>query len=198
MPTTSNGIYKVILEQKLFGQTVFNTFYYRETGGLDGGVTELATIFDTSVASNIATIQSTSLLHTAIRVQNPTGTVADAVITPTLATGQRVGTDAPVFISAGMTFNRAGRAVRNGSKRWAGMLEEDYTVNTWDAPYLTVLGVLIPFLTLTLSAPIGTYDAVIARPPVAPSTAWTYENFPTVTVKGDVTTQNSRKRGVGE
>lgn len=197
MATTSNGIYKLTLEQKLFGQVCYNVFYYWELGGENNAPQPLTTAFDGTVLPEIAKVQSDDVSYLAIRSAAMTGTAADYVLAPSQADGDQVGTPLPAFMALGVTYNRQTKEVRNGAKRFAGMLKENTSGSVWTAAYTAIVDLMLPFLELDLSSGGFTYRPIIARPPTPPSGVWTYALISNITLNGDVTSQNSRKRGTG-
>lgn len=197
MPTTAVGLYKVVLEQEYLNQIVLNTFYFQNALDTDDLQEECSHAFDLDLLPTIATIQSTSVVYQNIRVENVTGSLADFNLTPTTAAGGVAGLVAASFIACTIRLNRTTKETRNGSKRFAGMVEENMNGQTFLGAYVVTLDALAVVLAGTIDDPGGIFRPVIARAPVDPEVLWTINDVASGTASSDVKSQVSRRKGKG-
>ena len=117
-----NDVYQLICRQHLFGRNVENVFFF---DGIDGGGSA-ADLIDGFIASYfpvIRPLQSFSLFWDSIDCYS-LGNLADFEKRPHVFQGSAGNGDTmPAFNAVGYTLNPLTRAVRPGSKRFAGVLE---------------------------------------------------------------------------
>ena len=197
MAVVSAGLYKIILEQAYSGQVVLNTFFYLNSLGSDDEQDKAADAFDITILPILKTIQATSLAYSEIRAINVTGDLADFVLTPTTTAGTLAGDPVNTFTAAAIRLNRTTKETRNGQKRFAGMVEAQMNNQAWEAPYVTLLGTLATALVADITTVGGIFEAVIARQDPITPTNWNANPVASATVNSFVSSQVSRKRGVG-
>ncbi len=197
MAVVTAGLYKIILEQSYSAQTVLNTFWYLNSLGSDDEQDKAAQAFDEDVLAVLAAVQHTTLVYNSIRAINVTGDLADFVLTPTTSSGSNAGTAVNTFTAAGIRLNRTTKETRNGQKRFAGMVEEEMSNQSWTAAYITTLETLATALVADISTVGGIFEAVIARQDLVTPTNWFANPVASATVNDFVTSQVSRKRGQG-
>jgi len=129
VPTFSVKIYEIRLRQEIFGQECVNLFYYKddETGPAVG-LASIGTAFNLDVVSVIEEIQNNAVSGVDIRVRLLGGGVEDVQDIST-QNGQRPLESQPSFAAWGFILNRTNIDIRNGSKRFAGVSEDDTTGN---------------------------------------------------------------------
>jgi hypothetical protein len=122
----ANGdLYQVIDRQRLQGQRVDNVYFYKRNAAvITGSVAEaVADAFDGQVIPGITPVQAPALVHESIIVTNlydPPDTFTKAVSHPGTWDGPD---DSPPFDAFGFRLIQDNGAIRNGSKRIAGLKE---------------------------------------------------------------------------
>jgi len=197
VPTVTTGLYKVILQQSYSAQTILNTFWYLHTLGNDDEQDKCAEAFDLTILPVLKTIQAVSLQYVSIRAINVTGTLADFVLTPTTLLGTLTGDPVNTFTAAAIRLNRTTKETRNGQKRFAGMVEIQMNNQVWDAGYVVLLENVATALVANISTVGGIFEPVIARQDAVTPTNWIANPVASATVNSFVTSQVSRKRGIG-
>lgn len=193
MPVASTGVYEVVLKQDYLSQEVLNVFHYVSNVGEDDIQQECGDAFDVDNLPDISIIQSEELDYKAIIVRNLTGDLADAVITPTTASGLVVGLELPSFVAASFRYNRQSKDTRNGSKRFCGMIEENVTQQVYEAAFQALLATLATVLDNSISNAGKTFQPIILHKPADGAGVFTFSTLNSVISLGRVTTQNSRK-----
>lgn len=156
-----------------------------------------ADAFDLDILPAMKLVQSEGLDYTEIVVDNVTGDLAPFSLTPTTASGTTLGTKQQSYVAAGFKRVRTTKDTRNGSMRIAGLTEDDTTGNGYEAAYKALLETFAGVLEDQISAVGGIFDPVIVKTKVLPEDDWVTNDISAVTVKGQPTSQVSRKSGVG-
>lgn len=191
-------VYQLVDDQRYLGQRVLNIYHYvnrRESSNAQG----LADGFVQDVLPFITPCQSPNLEHVSVEVINlddDTDFAQVAVNIP--GNTAAAGDDMASFYALRIRLLRSSRAIRNGSKRYAGVLEGGVNSNSVGTVLLTPLSDLASALTNPVTAaPTGEFDLVLygkvtpnrPEPIVVDIDAAVADPF--------VTTQNSRKAWVG-
>lgn len=192
MPTTTSGLYELVLEQTYGSEQVKNVFHYLHTLGNDDKQLECANAFDEDALAAISTVSNTLIAYTEIKVANLTGQLADASIVPTTPNGIRPGVIGPSFLSCPYRYIRTSKETRNGSKRFGGMTEDDITGNNFTPTYFIIMQALESVLAGQIDVVGDIFEPVILRKPDILG-VWLYNELANVIAVDRVTTQNSRK-----
>lgn len=203
-------LYQIIDQQQLDGQTVLNVYFYKRNAPVIVGnpAQAVADAFDGQVLPDILTIQSDALTHTALIVNN----LFDASDTYTKViseVGGSTGADSSPFDAIGFRLVQDNGSVRNGSKRYAGVLDEDSSSGIIDDTDLITelvtlgatliggveIGIIANALTPIIVKRIK--DGSKYRLPQNSGEA-VYGNINNALYNIDVTSQVSRKIGRGE
>jgi hypothetical protein len=121
-----NDVWQITDKQRLFGQRVDNTYFYRNNQIGEGGLNseDLANTWVSDVLPTILAIQPTELVHEQLVVQNLFN-VADYFALALSEVGETGSGDAtmPSFNAYGFSLVQDNGAIKNGSKRIAGVQE---------------------------------------------------------------------------
>lgn len=211
--SASGDIFEVIDEQKLYGQTILNVYFYKQAAVvLTGDVPQqIADTFETNVIPAVAALQTGDILHTAIHVRNlfnPAENTTSLISIPGSKYAAAADT-APSFNSLGMRLKQDNGAIKNGSKRYSAFSVNDATDGVvTDATLITNL--LALGAELITGQPIGIIANAILpiivkrildsgeyRLPATSGEA-VIGNVTDALYNAQVTSQTSRKVGVGE
>lgn len=193
MPTTAEGIYEIVLEQTYQGQSLINVFHYRESLGSDDEQVLCAQAFDEDLMPGLAVLLSVNLEFNNIRCANLTGDLADINRTPNQPDGDVVGSDVVSFVAAPFRYNRTTKETRNGSKRFAGMVEENLVTVAYTGLYIAALQAYALLLETDISTVGGIFEPIILRKPPTEAGVYTYNQVLGVQALNRTTTQSSRK-----
>ena len=193
MPTTSAGIYEVVLKQTYAGQVVLNVFSYLDLAGLDDKQGVLASAFDTAVLPSIQTLQNTFVAYTDIICRNLTGILADVTIPPTTAAGSVVGATCTTFVACPFRYNRISKETRNGSKRFTGMVEENIVSDAFIVAYQTIMTTAAAVFGANVMGGGSSFAPIILRKPPDVAGVYTYNSVANVQPLNRQSSQNSRK-----
>lgn len=129
MPTFSSKLYEIRTRQTLFNQECINLYFYRddETGPAIG-LSAIAAQFNTDVLRVIEGIQNENVEGFDLRVRLLGGGV-EHVDNITTQFGERMGAATTSFSAWGFILNRTNIDIRNGSKRFAGVSDDDASSN---------------------------------------------------------------------
>ena len=158
-----NDIYQLTLKQTLFGRNIENVFFYERTAPT-GTAAVLVDSWIEFILPNILDIQTSSVQNVSISAIN-LGDLADFVDVPDDTEGNYGEVDTlPAFNAVGYSLRLNTRAVRPGSKRFAGVPEEASLNGVLVLPgYLTV----VEALRQTLLEPAGvvgdTYNPIVVK-----------------------------------
>lgn len=193
MPQANSGIYELVLVQDYIGVECLNVFHYRSNTGEDDVQNNCGLAFNADNLPDIALIQSEDVTYTDIIVRNITGTLADAVVTPSTAAGDVIGAELATFYAASFKYHRQSKDTRNGGKRFTGMVEENVQNNAFTGAFQTLMDTLALVLDNDISNGGKTFQAIIlGKPEVSPG-LYRYSDIAGVTAKDLSTTQSSRK-----
>lgn len=206
---TDNDVYQLTHTQQFYGVEVENVYFYQRGTGITIGAQELVEEWIEQVLPDIQAFQVPECVTTAVTAQN-LFSVPDtySAALNSAGTGSSLGEGMPPMVSAGFTLVRHSPITRNGSKRIAGIGEAvqengifqggtplGLLQDVADAILRTILGGLSieSFFPVIVGRILdgGTY-----RLPASTSEA-TVNAVDDVTYNVEVTTQNSRKFGVG-
>lgn len=186
--------YRLTLFSNLFGQDMTNVFHYADPLGT-GTAEDLANIFSTVHLAAIQLAVSGDVSFTRIDVINYVNT-GDFYSLPISETGTVSGSTMPSYIAASLQYIRSDRSVRNGFKRFAGVMEGDTIDNDLSSTAITRYTNLALVLEDPLISGSNVYDPVILRSEKSLATGnyFPVESYSIngITVKG-MTTQVSRK-----
>jgi hypothetical protein len=204
-------LYQIVDVQRLDNQVCLNVYFYKRNAPVLVGnpAQQVADAFDASVIPAIADVQSPSLVHEELRVQN----LFDASDSYTkliseAGTGSASDTATP-FDALGLRLVQDNGAIRNGSKRLAGVtdgmasqgiLNDSATITALIAAGVAmVAGVDIGIVANAITPVIiqRILDAGRYRLPANSGEA-VYGNITDALYNVDVTSQVSRKYGRGE
>ncbi len=125
MPTFDDALFSITQRQTFLGQNIVNVFYYAHVDGTpDITLALLVSEFFAEVALEIIKIQAEGVEGVDLTGRREDG-ATEVVQDLTGVDGIRVGTEAPSFNAWGYIFNRSNIDVRNGGKRFAGVVEAD-------------------------------------------------------------------------
>lgn len=125
MPNVGD-ILQITIKHTLLGQNVFNLAFFEVGVGSDTTI-PLATYADKMRDSYVATVMpilATDLSFQSLEIDNLTDGVSFASNTSS-ASGGTAGNPLPAFNAMTIKLNRATKITRNGSKRVAGLLEQN-------------------------------------------------------------------------
>lgn len=165
----ANGdIYQVIDTAVFQGQKLINVYYYRwDSVVVTADAEDVANGFIDVVLPKVCAVQIAQVLHTDIDVKNlfaPEDAFHVAISEP--GTGAITSTDfLPIFNAVNFTLNSDNGAVRNGSKRYSGLVESWQTSGViTDTSVLGWLGDLAESLAQALQVGVvDTFFPVIVK-----------------------------------
>lgn len=130
MPIFNDPLYEIRLRQTFLGQNIVNMFYYRDTNTGDIiSLDQINATFLSDVVNEVVEIQHASVEGIDIRVRKVGGT-NENVLPILLIDGIRPGEPLNSFSAYGFRLVRNNIDVRNGSKRFTGVSEDDVSGNT--------------------------------------------------------------------
>lgn len=196
MPVLTAGLYKVDLQHQYLGEQMLNTFWYRHTLDANDEADNLADGFDTDILPLIALIQSSSVTYSNIRVTPIFGTGVEINLPPTTANGALVGTDMATYMAVSIRLNRSTNELRNGWKRFAGLLEENTGATSFAGGYNSSVNTLATALADQITTVGAIFNPYIVRRPF--STKQQSPNWEGILVASAIglnrpTSQTSRK-----
>lgn len=196
MAIINNGLYRVDAFQQYLGKEVLNTFWYRENAGLNTKADLLGGLFNAQIQPLIAAVQNTGVSHTNIRVTPIFGAGIEFNVAPTAPAGTIPGDQMPSFLAASIRLNRSDRTLRNGWKRFAGLLEQEVGAQSFSGGFVTLLTTLGTAIAADLAGGGDLFHPQIVRKPFstkALSANWESIDVGGFTVANRPTTQTSRK-----
>lgn len=196
MSILTAGLYRVDLFQTYFNEQLLNTFWYLADTGADDLAGDLALNFDVDVMPDIVAIQNTSVLYTLIRVTPIFGTGIEVNRIPTASAGAVSGDAMPTFMAVSIRLNRTTSELRNGWKRFAGLVEANTGAQSFAGAYIAACETLANTLTNPVVGGGVNYLPYIVRKPfstLAQSPNWEGIETQTGTVLNRPTTQSTRK-----
>lgn len=193
MPTAATGVYELVLSQLYLGQTITNVFQYLHTLGTDDEQLLCINAWEDDIAAPLQAVQSDTLAYTNIRCANLTGSLADVNVTPTLTVGALPGSEMASFVAAPFRYVRTTKETRNGSKRFAGMIEENTLDQGFTAAYVIAMNSFATVLATVMSVPGGIFTPIIISKPPAVGPIYTFNDVQDVQFLNRLSTQNTRK-----
>ena len=183
--------------QNLFGETACNVFYYvvaAWTGNLS--YSDALDEFLTAVGAKQAAMQSTAVTWEQIKVENVTNGVDFDIKTSGLPSGGTTGDSLPSYVAAGFRLDRETGVTRNGFKRVAGIIEAQVLGNVFtgasDGDTVAYANALNDSLILDVNDEL--VPVIVGRNANGTLDLTRINNITTVTIKPNITTQNSRKK----
>lgn len=146
-------------------EPLLNVYTYQRTDAA-GSAVGLAAAFIQDVMLEIEAVQTTLVAHTLVRVYSLGDLTDFAETTLTDHLGNINSPTLPSFNAVNYTLRAASRAVRPGSKRYAGIPEADVTNDTITAPaYIALLEALRVQLSDVIESPgdSSTYFPVVVK-----------------------------------
>lgn len=201
---TVGNRFQIIDHQTFLGQEVVNVYFYRQTAGLTEAAADLADLYVSTILPELVNIQSTQVTHTQI-VCNNVDNLSDYVELPLTVdnTGLESGEALPPYACYAFRFNRATRAVRNGQKRIAGIVEAGQSNGVAVSGDLPQLSTIASVMAQQLTSTDNTFQPVIyhrfpadvthPHPPLSLGTDYDISGVQYVRIS----TQNTRKFGRG-
>ena len=202
MPALGDVI-RIIVQQSLLGEQVRNVYHYETT--LASGTDTPQDIWDAfrlAVIVPVSLAQHVGLSYDLAVIEDLNDELFFEEI-PLAFAGLLTGLAMPSFVAFGVKLLRTFKTTRNGSKRFAGVREEnvdDNQQNLTPAVSGPIEVGLATLLDLTvLPALSGAYTPVIFRPgSLGPPIVVEFSNpVKSAQVAANITTQNSRKAGTG-
>lgn len=191
---TLGQTYRLTLFSQMYGQVLTNVFHYADVVGT-GDAEDLAGAFETIHLAAIQLAVSSEVTFNRIDVINY-GDTSDFFSLPISASGTVSGAAMPSYIAASLQYIRSDRAVRNGFKRLAGVLEGDTIDNDLTTAATTRFENCALVLEDTLISGTNAYAPVIIRSmkSIATGNYFPVDSYSIngITVRG-LTTQVSRK-----
>lgn len=150
-------LYQVKLIQQLHGEEILNVFFYGNLEN-DGTAQDLALTFDVAGLAVLNNIQTADLQYKFVEVENLFDE-SDFHVEGVQSLGLVVGQTYPSVVALNFTLRPSSRAVRPGSKRFAGIGESAGSGNTVNDPsYLSAIENVRVFLSQVLNG-VGGLDA---------------------------------------
>lgn len=187
--------------QTFLGQTVLNVYFYRVTSitGLDDTYLDvLGGWFKDNVVSPVAALQSASVSHTELFLENLSNGVDILTYDDGFPiAGEASGDALPPYASYGFQLLRESRTTRNGYKRFAGVTEanQDDGIYTGGGTAITdvedALAADVVIGLATVAEPV-----IVKRPFDVPVVTFEYASIGGALFRG-IGTQNTRKFGRG-
>lgn len=159
-----NTIYMLRLRQLwgAAGKPQENVFFYDHTAGT-GVAIDLAQTFENQILPLINAIQSDAIVNNSLTIIN-LGDLADFIDYPLTDGGDYSGESLPPYAAVGYTMKLSTRAVRNGSKRFSGIVESVQSNGViTDATFITKQNALKSELALELTDVADTYLPVVIK-----------------------------------
>lgn len=206
---TDRNVYELIDEYNCLGVNMKNVYFYQIGTGLSFDAQDLADDWVANVLPDILPTQTADVTHTRVGVRNlfdaaETGEVLHTVVGTAASQGDKL----EPFAAAGITLARQTGATRNGKKRIFaggefGQVGGVWQSGTWYTALLTAATEIASTITVSLVQrwfPVivkRILDGANYRLPATQAEA-TVNGVDGAVVSSFVTTQNSRKFGVGE
>lgn len=193
MPTTSTGIYELVLEQTYQGQAARNVFHYLHTLGQDDEQDKCGEAFNNDVMASLANTQNVGVDYTNIRVANLTGILADTNTIPVPTSGTVIGDEVVGFTAYPLRYNRVTKDTRNGAKRFTGLVEENVKTTGFEVAFFALMQSVATILGQPITSVGAIFGPIILHKPADGAGVFTYNDVASVTALNRTTTQNSRK-----
>lgn len=196
----ADKLFQVTVKGTLLGQDWSNVFWFRDAAAGTSFALGTANDVDTNYMPQYAAFCNLSTFFTSIECINLQDDTDFAEITPSVTQGTVAGDPEPSYLAVAVKLLRETREVRNGWKRIPGIVEGDLSGNTIAAATVTRLTGLANLFDNALSNgqdPVIVRKTYVGDPPVLnPPSLWITGGIGDYEIVG-ITTQNSRKPGVG-
>lgn len=205
MPAVGTSpIYELIVEQRMGLQSIKNVFYYNASTPpvTNEGSNRLIDAFTLVVLPVWETEVSVNLTFEAFKARRLNNLLDFAETTGT-NTGDLTGTRAANFVAAKLKYIRTTKETRNGWKRIAGLTQTQAQNNSLTTQGQTDMDALAVAFSSNIANGGLVFDPIIVggkRPGGVPAaeSAWIWQDIDDVQAQSDLTSQTSRKLGVGE
>lgn len=205
---TDRNVFRIIDDYTVLGQECSNVYFYQIGSGLATEVENLLPLWIDQVLPDILAMQQPEVIHTRVSIQNIFNLVEYAEeLMNEEGTNSIAGEPLPPFIAASFTLLRETPATRSGKKRIAIASEDSTDSGFWTGDIIALGNTLATQLqaTLTLGLIDTLFPVIVKRIEVEEGEYRLPETQAEATVNGVedaffsllVTTQNSRKIGVG-
>jgi hypothetical protein len=204
----SSFVFEIRDIQVYVQQTVINVYHFLQDGGaFADAALNVANQWASDVLLDILAIQNTGLEHVRLEVEQLGSLTNYAELALTGQNGTESGGFMPPFVSAPFTYLRSTKETRNGSKRFAGMTDENVTADGFIPTYQNELDALATVLGADLVTGAFThhpvilgkrYDKTVDPPELLPVAQWVINPISGVQAGTNPTTQNTRKIGRGQ
>lgn len=206
---TDRNVYELVDEYTALGQNMKNVYFYQIGTGLSFDAQDLVDDWIANVLPDVRSVQTPDIIHTRVSARNlfnpaETGETLHSLAGTHAGMGERLSP----FSAFGFTLARQTSATRSGKKRvYAGGEGVVNGGSITDGSYLTELLALATEFAASITVSLVTrwfpvivkriLDGTSYRLPVSQAEA-TVNGVEDGLVSSLVTTQNSRKIGVGE
>lgn len=154
--------YQAVLSGTIFGTVSIKNVFYFQADTAGGSANDIANLFDSDLATAIATVQNIAVMWDLVEVVNLTD-LADFASIGMSVPGARSGECTPPFNAWAFQYVRPTRAVRHGWKRFAGVTEGDSANGLSGTAMLTVLNTLAANLAAVTDMGAYSYYPCIAK-----------------------------------
>ena len=202
----TNSLFKITDFSERGAEEVQNVYWYvglfsPDTLNTDIVATSMMALLDTYLPP----LQPSNVSHTIMEVDELTSNSNFTSVASTISDGTLASPWLPNFVAASIKLLRTTKETRHGFKRISAGNEANLNNNIWEASFVVTLQSLADALANNLTAGPQTILPAIVRkgsisdPSIDPDdpTTWVYNLIESATAVSRVTTQNSRKLGVG-
>ncbi len=133
-----NDMYEIVHRFTQGGKKMTSVFHVLRDSPVETALS-VQDSFQFSILPSIRALQSDTVTNDELFVFNLGLSTDFGTFTLTAALGNRPGARSPSFVSGAVRFPSIDRDIRSGQKRFAGMLETDYTAGLVTAGALTLL-----------------------------------------------------------
>lgn len=199
MPVFTAGVYKVDVTYGVGSDQFRNVFWYRGDNSAVGGAPDLSIGFLANVIPNLFVLLHQNVVGQELSVEE-VGSINPVIVLDISANvGGQVGDIASNFISAPFRLIRTTRDVGNGAKRVGPMAEQNIEGNVFSVAYLAAMDdARDDFAASIVQGGFTFIPALVKRTTLPPASPITGSEVSAVITVNRVTTQNSRKAGVGD
>lgn len=205
---TDRNVYRIVDDYTVLGQECSNVYFYQIGSGLFTAIEELLPLYIEQVLPDLLALQQPEVVHTRVSIQNIFNLVEYAEeLMNEEGTNTIDGEPLPPFVAASFTLLRETPATRSGKKRYYIASEDSTDSGFWTGDIIALGNTLATQLQapLTIGLIQTLFPVIVKRIEEAPDEYRLPETMAEATVNGVedaffsllVTTQNSRKIGVG-
>ena len=187
-----DDILKVTLSGQMNAMQTINRFYYQVKTAVTGVIT-LAELFRDEVLEPLTLVQANNVDYNYIDIEN-LNNIEEAARLPVVSQGVLVGETLPSYAALSIRLVTESKVIRDGGKRFAGLIEANVNGNTYLNGYIADVANFVPTLVMNLVDDVS--DAVFV--PVLYTTGNKRTEIPYATAITDAfinspSTQSSRK-----